>query len=650
MSSNFKWLPLVGLNLSAANLATAEKLRKFGFAVNCGEFGSEKYTKAGLCIYDILAEEENPHILIVTRAIELYDWYKILLTSIGADFKIVQSSPDALVFFNEFGASLYIVSDETLFKDNVLKKRVPRSFKWNLVVIDEELNPDVPDYEGYQKNLIWKTERLLINTQHPANIESDKAALGTFIKAVLDKNEMSSKADNFEFGTSNSRLDSDSVVMRYYAPELYSDGFKRRVEFVEYGFDEDVMNSLRRRVDLKSGLPAYRYGGNIFEEFDSDKYEEERRIYNKNAYVRSDVEDLRALDKKLDKLINLCDETINGSAGRMIIYTCCKATMEYLHKVLSCLYGNEVHYARNGLFRPSDLTVGFSAGETTDFAKILLGTDDLGTVGEGFDSIKCIVNYELPMSPVMLERRMTRHGVAGEMERRFIIFRDTNGVFDSSILDKTLYLNIDKAYSDAMVSRNILLDIPEKAKCVNNLIADLRYLKDLASQVADCQEQIKRVKREYCIPEAERIANSKQLVEFAANALKMLYKMFGLDEKSSEADIAAAVDGISGLCVKNSGKLEKAAHRDEMARSFTDDAYSNEPFAVEAITGIREAKAQIDELRKGGDFHLKIKQEISELADCIQYAVLYGIWKYRAKEQDSQRSFKEYIKIYNDGI
>lgn len=650
MSSNFKWLPLVGLDLSAANLAAAEKLRKFGFAVNCGEFGSEKYTKAGLCIYDVLANQENPHILIVTRAIELYDWYKILLTTIGADFKIVQSSPDALVFFNEFGASLYIVSDETLFNDNVLKKRVPRNFCWNLIVIDEELNPNVPRYEDYQKNLFWKTERLLINTQHPANNDADKASLAAFIKAVLENSEQTAKADNIEFGISNSRMEENSVVMRYYAPEIYSDGFRRIVEFVEYGFEDSVLNALRRRVDLKSGLPAYRYGGNIFEEFDSDKFEDEKHTYQKQSYVRSDVEDMRKLDKKLDALIKLCDESVDGDAGRMIIYTCTKATTDYLYKVLSCLYGSEVHFAKDGLFRPSDLTLGFSAGEVKNLPKILLGTDDLGVVGEGFDSVKCVVNYELPMSAILLERRMTRHGVAREQSRRFIIFRDTNGIFDSSILDKTLYLNIDKAFSDTLVSRNILLDIPEKAKCVNNLIVDLRYLKDLASQVEDCQEQIKRVKREYCVPEAETIANSKQLVEFAGNALENLYKLFGLNESSTEQDIASAVNALRGLCVKNSGRLEKAAHCIDMAGSFIGDAYSNEPFAVEVITGIREAKKRIDELHKGDDFHLKIKQEITEHEDCIQYSVLYGIWKYRAKEQDSQRSFKEYIKIYNDGI
>ncbi|MGN0669422.1 MAG: hypothetical protein ACI4JZ_02620, partial [Oscillospiraceae bacterium] len=70
----------------------------------------------------------------------------------------------------------------------------------------------------------------------------------------------------------------------------------------------------------------------------------------------------------------------------------------------------------------------------------------------------------------------------------------------------------------------------------------------------------------------------------------------------------------------------------------------------EAVKGLADAKAEIDELHKGDCFHLKIKQEINALNDSIQYSVLYGIWKYRAKEQDSDHTFKDYIKIFNDGI
>ena len=86
------------------------------------------------------------------------------------------------------------------------------------------------------------------------------------------------------------------------------------------------------------------------------------------------------------------------------------------------------------------------------------------------------------------------------------------------------------------------------------------------------------------------------------------------------------------------------------AASFEDDGYTNLPFAMDAVMGLADAKNAIDELHKSDNFHLKIKQEINALEDSIQYSVLYGIWKYRAKEQDSNRSFKEYIKIYNDGM
>ena len=648
--SNFKWMPLVGLNLSAANLAAAEKLRRFGFAVNCGEFGSEKYTKAGLCIYDVLAEQENPNILIVTQPSELYSWYKVLVTSIGADFKIVTNASNSLLFFNEFGASLYIISQDALFGDNILKKKVSKRFLWNLIIIDEELNPGVPNYAKYESNIIWNSERLLINTPFPARNADDKKALASLIKTVLDKGELAEKADGIEFGADCAKLDIESPVMRYFNSPLYTDGFTRDVVFVEYGFETEVLDNLRRRVDLRSGLPAYRFGGNVFEEFDCDKYEKEKRIYQKPFFSRSDVEDLRAFDKKLDALLKLCDDTLADPAGRMMIYCCDKNTSEYLHKALGCLYGAEVHYARGGLFRSEDITGMLVAENGDNQPKILIGMDDLGTVGEGFENITCIVNYELPLSPVLLERRMTRHGIAREAQRRFVIFRDKNGLFDSCVLDKTLYLQTENGFCGDLPARNILLDIKEKGQCLNNLIADLKYIRDFAKQVDNCLDLIKKVKCEYAVPRSEIITSGKQLVEFADEMLAKIYKLYGLNENSQPADITAAINGLSGLCVVTGEKLEKAPRREEMAATFANDAFSNEPFASEVIPGLNNAKAQIDEYHKSDDFHLKIKQDITELNDCIQYPVLYGIWKYRAKEQDSNRSFKDYIKIYNDGF
>ena len=285
-----------------------------------------------------------------------------------------------------------------------------------------------------------------------------------------------------------------------------------------------------------------------------------------------------------------------------------------------------------------------------NYPRILIGTDNLGTVSDGMSGIGCIINYELPLSPALLERRMTRHGSVKEAERKFVIFRDKNNLFDTCALERVLYLRLEDGFCGKLPARNILLDVPEKADCLNNLIGDLKYIRGVAKEIDNCLDLIKKVKCEYAIPETQTIANSKQLAEFAENMLDRMYKLFGLSESSSADDIAASVNALSGLCIVRDGKLAKAPECGAMSDSFTNDSYSNQPFALDALKGLSDAKAQIDELHKGSDFHLKIKQEIVSLNDCIQYPVLYGIWKYRAKEQDSDRSFKDYIKIYNDGI
>ena len=644
-------MPLVGLNLSAANLSAPEKLRRFGFAVNCSEFGSEKYTKAGLCVYDVLAEQENPNILIITESAEMYSWYKVMVTTIGADFKTISGGSNSLLFFSEFGASLYIISKDALVGENILKKKISKRFLWNLIIIDEEQNTGVPEYSKYENAIIWNSERLLINSPFPAKTEDDKKALASLVKSVLDSGDLSAKADEIEFNEEASKLSESNPVMRYFNPPLYTDGFTRDVVFVDYEFAEDALTGLRRRVDLRTGLPTYKFGGNVFEQFDCDKFEKEKKIYSKSYFTRSDVEDLRTFDKKLDALLKLCDDVLADSSGRLMIYCCDKNTSEYLHKALGCLYGPELHYARGGLFKDEAITGNLAVETSEVHPKVLIGFDDLGTVGEGFEDITCIVNYELPLSPVLLERRMTRHGTAREAQRKFVIFRDKNGVFDSCMLNKALYSQLDAGFCGALPARNILLDVKEKGQCLNELVADLKYIRDFAKQVDNCLDLIKKVKCEYPVAGSEKIGSGKELSEFAEEQLKKIYKLFGLSDGASESDINNAVNSLGGLCVTNDGKLEKAPRRDEMAASFASDSFSNEPFASEMIPGLNSAKQEIDELHKNvGNFHLKIKQEISGLNDCLQYPALYGIWKYRAKEQDSDRSFKDYIKIYNDGF
>ena len=647
---NFKWIPLVGQNLSAANLAAAEKLRKFGFALNCGEFGSEKYVKCALSVYDVLAEKANPNILIITNDSELYSWYRMLITSIGADFKMVSGAHNALLYFDEEGAGLFLMSKNTLFSENILKRKAKESVKWDLIIIDEELNNGVPDYVGYRKHIVWKADKLLINAPFPAKSDDDKADLTELIKSVMADSTKAS-ADLISLDASACSLNSERPVMRYYDPLVYSDDYKRQVVFLDYGFEDAVINTFRRRVDLRSGLPTYTYGGNIFEQYDVDKFDKQKKIYMKSYFTRSDVEDLAALDKKLDALLKYSSEVLADEDSRIMIYCCNKNTVEYLRKVFSALYGKAAFVERGETITPEVIIKKLSVDTDIDERpRVIIGMDNLSTTGEGMQTVTCVINYELPFSAAVLEKRMTRHGFKYEKNRKFVIFRDKNKVFDSVILEKNLCRNIADAFCGALPTRNILFDMKETGTYMANLVSSLKYVRDHSKQAESGVDFIKKVKSDFSLIEDCGISNIKQLAEFAEKNLNKIYTLLGIDESTSAAEIAAATSALSGLCLINEGKIEKALLRDEMAASFSDNSYSNQPFAAEAVKGLDDAKAELDAIKDDRDFHIKIKYAVSELNDCIQYPVIYGIWKYREKQSNSGYQFREYIRIFNDGI
>lgn len=651
MSGNsVKWIPLGGMDLSAANLAPAEKLRKFGFSLVCCEFGSEKLTKAGLCIYDVLAEKESPNILLITSRRVLYGWYRILMTGIGADFKVVSGAANEIVFFSQDSSNLYLMPSEALNSANGLKAKVPQDFVWDLVIIDDEQNTGVPDYGFWKEQLPWKTERLLMITQFPANSGEDKAALSGMVKQLLSDEEQASAADELDLSVSGLPLDYGTPVLSAGDKRIYNGEIKRSVSFVNYGYDEGFLSGLRRRIDIRTGLPNYKYGGNIFEEYDVD---EKKWVYQKAAYTPSDVAELRSADKKLDEFLKLTDEVMSQENSRAIVYCCDKNTVEYLRKTLTAMYPGSgvVKAARGELFSNRDILRKLNVDDRTTYPKLIIATDDIGAVGDGLDRVTHVINYELPVSPVLLERRMTRHGAKNENQRSFIIFRDSNKLFDSRMLDKVLFGGLADAFFGDMPARNILLDIDIKAECLGNLIADLRYTESYASEVDNCYDLIKKFKGDYEALGAGKIANAKQLAEFAGKLLAKVCGFYGVSRDASQEDIAAALASLNGLCAVNDGALAPVNSEmlSKIAASLDQDP-AGQPFGEEAIAGVEAAHKHIDELHSGSNYHLMIKNDIQSLNDCIQYPVLYGVWRYRVREQDSVRSFKDFIRIYNDGI
>ena len=642
-----KWIPLEGMELTAADLAPAEKLRKFGFSLVCCSFGSGKLTKAGLCIYDVLAEKETPNILVVTSAREIYGWYRILMTGIGADFKVINGAANEIVFFTGDSSNLYLCPPAALDAANGLKTKVPADFQWDLIIVDDEQSLSAPDCRKLSERIPWKSERLLMFTQFPAQNGEERAALSEFVKSTLAEEANASCADSLDFTVNGVPLGYDTPLLLAGDKHICSGALN--VETADYGFDAAFLAGLRRRSDIRTGLPSYKYGGNIFEDYD---VEDMKGLYQKSAYTPSDVAELRAVDKKLDCFLNLADKVASDENSRAMIYCCDRNTVDYLRKVLSAMYSeSRVKTARSELFSNKDILRKLQVDDSTVYPKFVIAMDDISAVGDGLDRITDVFSYELPDSAVLLERRVTRHGTAHEADRRFVFFRDSNKLFDSRMLGKVLYASLPNAFCGDIPARNVLLDIPEKGEYIAELVADLRYAESYASEVDSCYDLIKKVKADYELLGAGNLSNARHLAEFAGKLLARVCRFYGIEKDSSPEEIAAAADKLSGLCQAADGALSAvpADMVEKISKSLDADPAA-QPFGEEAIAGLEQAKQRVNELHSGSHYHLMIKNDIQSLNDCIQYPVLYNIWKYRVREQDSVRSFRDFIRIYNDGM
>ena len=648
MSGNsVKWIPLEGMELTAADLAPAEKLRKFGFSLVCCSFGSGKLTKAGLCIYDVLAEKETPNILVVTSAREIYGWYRILMTGIGADFKGINGAANEIVFFTGDSSNLYLCPPAALDAANGLKTKVPADFQWDLIIVDDEQSLSAPDCRKLSERIPWKSERLLMFTQFPAQNGEERAALSEFVKSTLAEEANASCADGLDFTVNGVPLGYDTPLLLAGDKHICSGALN--VETADYGFDDAFLAGLRRRSDIRTGLPSYKYGGNIFEDYD---VEDMKGLYQKSTYTPSDVAELRAVDKKLDCFLNLADKVASDENSRAMIYCCDRNTVDYLRKVLSAMYSeSRVKTARSELFSNKDILRKLQVDDSTVYPKFVIAMDDISAVGDGLDRITDVFSYELPDSAVLLERRVTRHGTAHEADRRFVFFRDSNKLFDSRMLGKVLYASLPNAFCGDIPARNVLLDIPAKGEYIAELVADLRYAESYASEVDSCYDLIKKVKADYELLGAGNLSNARHLAEFAGKLLAKVCRFYGIEKDSSPEEIAAAADKLSGLCQAADGALSAvpADMVEKISKSLDADPAA-QPFGEEAIAGLEQAKQRVNELHSGSHYHLMIKNDIQSLNDCIQYPVLYNIWKYRVREQDSVRSFRDFIRIYNDGM
>ena len=230
---------------------------------------------------------------------------------------MISGSSKAISYFNENMPNTYIIAEEALKADNpLLEKFAEAGLTWDLVIIDAQLSTSGINAESYTEHLKSKTEKLLVLSPVPCGYQQSYDDIRTLVKGLLADEEKAAAVDSIEFDQKTICFNPDVPVMRYFDKSVYNGEVARNVVLLEYEFAQDFISGLRRLIDIKTGLPLYAHGGNIFEEYGL----EAKKIYTKPTYNIADVAELRSVDKKLDCFLTKLDEVFSCAANKAIVY------------------------------------------------------------------------------------------------------------------------------------------------------------------------------------------------------------------------------------------------------------------------------------------------------------------------------------------
>ena len=653
-ANEIKWIASNSLDLNPFYFSIPEKLDSFGYCIDFSGYGEGKADKAQLCIFDTANKKENPNILIICPAGCKESWYNCLLKGLGLDFKFVNGAHNSIQFFSAEMANLLIMDEE------VLKEAGSSSFAeiknsgllWDLVIIDAAGSLDGIEPEVYTDNLGMKTEKLLVFAPYPAEYTEAPDKIKTIVKTLLNESSMAEGIDSYPI---------DEKVMQFTMNTPYADypagnAGDNKVTTVKYAFDEKDIPQKLHIEEMQSGS-RYSHGGNIFEEYNL----EERKIYLKPSYTRSEAEILRAKDKKLDKFLGIIDEVMNSEDKTAIVYFSSEATVSYIEKILNSVYYDKtssVAVFDKSRFDTRKLKNWYET-EKGQRIRVLLANDNLSETCGVYSPITHIINYELPDNPVILQQRYMRRGLMGGKNPEFIIFADENGVFDSRILKKALAGNIYKAFRRNVPSENILLYVEGIEQILSDMLFDIKYIADYTGAVGSSFDVISRFKQEYNVPAGRNLTTAARTHEYSQRKLEVLSAALGVTELMAEKDInkeallekvKAKVEqlrsGYSYFNDKNGLETipKNSAHTDEF-KQFASYLDGN-PFKL----GLNESRKALEKAVSGKKNFVYIKDALKEVSDTLKPAVLYNIWTYWHKTLGIGGSYGEFIKAYNEGV
>lgn len=659
-TEEIKWISYYGKDISAISCSFHEKLNKFGFCLVLDEYGADKSTKAQISILDTVLEKQTPNILLICPRHLMHSWYRSVVTSNGVDFKMISGSSKAITYFNENMPNTYIIAEEALASDNSLMQRfADAGLTWDLVIIDAGLSTSGIKCDLYTEHLRAKTEKLVILSPIPCGYMQSYDEIRGLVKSLLADEIKAAAVDSISFDKKTICFDPDTPVMRYFDKSVYNGEVSRNVTMLEYEFSQDFISNSRRLIDIKTGLPLYAQGGNIFEEYGL----EAKKTYTKPSYNVADVQELRDVDKKLDCFLTKLDDVLKGSENRAVVYCVTGSTILYLKKVISALYPNInglLKIDRGDIFntRYDNFT-----NETRDNARIVLTVDKIGSINPQVKNFTHIFNYELPDSPVIFEQRAARHGGKNEQSREFIIFSDKNNLLDSRMLSKVLFGKIYKSIVAGLPGRNVLFDIPNAAQLITNGIRDLQYVCSYTGEVSNCHDVITQFRADYNISPSIDISTAVKTHEYTKLKLDKIYRAFGIenrikentttDEKVLKPMIKEALERFSGsllyldeqqhIVALGGAELEESLYSEQFR------AYKERCTTDDISSGIRAAQKMFENFITDNK-NAELRLCVNELPDTLKMPVLLNSWRFLTDNFMIQETFRQFMKKYNEGV
>lgn len=659
-TEEIKWISYYGKDISAISCSFHEKLNKFGFCLVLDEYGADKSTKAQISILDTVLEKQTPNILLICPRHLMHSWHRSVVTSNGVDFKMISGSSKAITYFNENMPNTYIIAEEALASDNSLMQRfADAGLTWDLVIIDAGLSTSGIKCDLYTEHLRAKTEKLVILSPIPCGYMQSYDEIRGLVKSLLADESKAAAVDSISFDKKTICFDPDTPVMRYFDKSVYNGEVSRNVTMLEYEFSQDFISNSRRLIDIKTGLPLYAQGGNIFEEYGL----EAKKTYTKPSYNVADVQELRDVDKKLDCFLTKLDDVLKGSENRAVVYCVTGSTILYLKKVISALYPNInglLKIDRGDIFntRYDNFT-----NETRDNARIVLTVDKIGSINPQVKNFTHIFNYELPDSPVIFEQRAARHGGKNEQSREFIIFSDKNNLLDSRMLSKVLFGKIYKSIVAGLPGRNVLFDIPNAAQLITNGIRDLQYVCSYTGEVSNCHDVITQFRADYNISPLIDISTAVKTHEYTKLKLDKIYRAFGIenrikentttDEKVLKPMIKEALERFSGsllyldeqqhIVALGGAELEESLYSEQFR------AYKERCTTDDISSGIRAAQKMFENFITDNK-NAELRLCVNELPDTLKMPVLLNSWRFLTDNFMIQETFRQFMKKYNEGV